>query len=582
MSLKAIFLTILLSVELSCAQVTIDKSVERSDKLKRFGHHSRHVVLSNEHLKNLNDSLNLVIDHWEFQPTVLSIDRFGSHSEILDEVMYHIRARNLDHYQADLEDPFSMAPRLQGGLTRVIIVDEFRDMDRRVDNDTALWNAANQYFVIYMGKEDDEPANDWLDIFGRLWNRHRVFKILMTSVNQNFRYLYRYAPFEKSREKFGIVHRLDAKGKSYRTSTANAGEDIRSDLSDETHLDRKNLFEDFQNLNGYPIDVTIFQSQMMNITVDEKNATKYTMLDGNVMNLVEERMRSKFRIKVLAVHDEGDPFEKALDTIARGGVSELVFTGYFTKQYLREFEFTASVFQDKLCLIAPSSERIPKCFMPFMPFTKELWGLLMVYNVIVALLWSLIQRIDAALSGQHAVSTVGPVEIDVGSWSRPESGLIRSIRLLGFEDYPRVIKCGYFKRRAPIRSSCDTTSASSDAPPEISSCLVGSFDIFTVACYPLYGGKTSTERAFLFGTLFIGLILMGLYQSCLVSSLSKPIFYPELNSLVDVAESNRTIITKYKNLKNTFPEGSPVTDRLRKKIVISTSHEKTYDMVAYR
>ncbi|XP_011702654.1 PREDICTED: uncharacterized protein LOC105458802 [Wasmannia auropunctata] len=318
-------------------------------------------------------------------------------------------------------------------------------------------------------------------------------------------------------------------------------------------------FDVSDNLNGYPIRVVVFPSLMMEITHDEgTKSSRFSRLDANVMSLLERAMGAQFRINVFHIvnstdGDYGDPFHRALQYIEYGE-SEIIITSFFIRRYkdeYRKYEFTASIYEDKLCLIAPTADFVPKSYMPIMSFASNLWVALAVYNILVSVLWFLIKYYSMSFRRQKAVLL--PL-------ARTTEEYVLSRRSAADLPPPRV-------------------------HPYVSSC----FDLIETSCYPLRedgaagaGGSTTAQRALLIGTLFFGLIVTGLYQSCLMSSLSDPFHYPELNTLEDVASSNLTIITKYYNLKeNTFTENTTLDNKLRSKTKVFVSEESTYDVVAF-
>ncbi|EFN84853.1 hypothetical protein EAI_10311, partial [Harpegnathos saltator] len=209
------------------------------------------------------------------------------------------------------------------------------------------------------------------------------------------------------------------------------------------------------------------------------------------------------------------------------GESDIIVTSFFIHEYkeYHRFEFTASIYDDQLCLIAPAASFMPKSYMPILPFAPDVWAILALYNLVVSVLWFFIKYYSVSFRRREAVLL--PLTKADGS--------------------------------RPIMTDSTSRRSQDDG-----------------------GGGTTAQRAFLFGTLFFGLIVTGLYQSCLVSSLSNPFHHPELTTLEDVANSNLTIITKYDNLReNTFTDNTSLACRLKDKVRLVPFDKRTNDMVAF-
>ncbi|KOX78844.1 hypothetical protein WN51_08603 [Melipona quadrifasciata] len=211
----------------------------------------------------------------------------------------------------------------------------------------------------------------------------------------------------------------------------------------------------------------------------------------------------------------------------------MIVTGFFIKLYkqYKKFQFTCPMYEDRLCFVSPDSGLVPKAYMPFLPFQKSLWFLLMAYNVVVTFLWCLMEHISESLRRPRSISR--------------RSNINRSTR-----NQTRVFKNG-MGNRSRTRNLYHLRE-----PPEIPRYVERLFIFMEYLCYPLQTSKVPAQRALLFGTLFFSLIVNGLYQSVLVSSLNKPFHYPQLRTLKDVVDSEKVVVTKYANLKNVFLDDS--------------------------
>ncbi|XP_072757069.1 uncharacterized protein [Anoplolepis gracilipes] len=476
--------------------------------------------------ENLKIILNYVRSEQEFHPSIFSLVSSDIRSNFVDLVSKYVATESIVSYKItmnDLSQRYTWQNRVD--LTWIFIVDDI-DVLKFFVREQGIWKATNQYLVIVTSPTLSVSSRD---IFQTVWKTYNVYRIILVSIQDDFRCLSRYLPFEKNRQnEYGVVSKV---------CLTNRPNNIK-------------LYTNFENLNGYPIRVIVFRSLMMNVTFDEDTRTyEYKGLDADAMFLLEKSLGAQFCIDVVSINftkgRRQDPFHHSLQHI-EDDESEVIITSFFIYQYqeYQRYEFTTSISEDKLCLIAPSADFIPKSYMPIMPFAPDLWTALAIYNVLVSVLWFLIKYYS-------------------GSFRRQEAVLL------------------------PLTRTEFILSRRSNLPPRIHPYVTACFNLVETSCYPLKEddggqGSTTAQRVFLFGTLFFGLIVVGLYQSYLVSGLSNPFHYPELNTLEDVANSNLTLVTKYYNLKeHTFTENTTLDNKLHSKIKIIVSDKPINDFVAF-
>ncbi|XP_050450329.1 uncharacterized protein LOC126850906 [Cataglyphis hispanica] len=476
--------------------------------------------------ENLKIILNYVRSKQKFYPSIFSLVSSDVRSNFADLVSKYIASESIVSYKItmnDLSRRYTWQNRAD--LTWIFIIDDINVLKFFVLEQSYIWKATNQYLVIITIPIPVVSR----DIFQTIWKTYNVYKIVFVSIQDNFRCLSRYLPFEKNRQnEYGAVRKIC--------------------LMNQTN--NIELYTNFENLNGYPIRVIVFGSLTMNTIFDEDTRIyKYKGLDADAMFLLEKSMGAQFRINVIATFSTNftkgknqDRFQHSLQYI-QDDKSDIVMNGFFIYKYekYQNYEFTTSVYEDKLCLIAPTSGFIPKSYMPIMPFALDLWTALAIYNILVSILWFLIKYYSGSFRRQEAVLLP----------------LIRTEFILS--------------RRTSL-------------PPRIHPYVLSCFDLVETSCYPLKDSPDSTtaQRVFLFGTLFFGLIIVGLYQSYLVSVLSNPLHYPELNTLEDVANSNFSLGTKYYNLKeHTFTENTTLFNKLRRKIKVINTDKMMLDIVAF-
>jgi len=482
-------------------------------------------ALNSQESENLRIILNYIRNKQDFSPTTVSLLFSDDRSNYADLISNYIASKSIVNYKITI-DNLSQNNTWQNriDLTWIFVIDNINILNTFVHEQKHIWKTTNQYLII-----NTAPSITTLllqrEIFQIMWKNYNVYKIVAISIQDDFQCLSKYSPFEKNRwDEYGIIRKICL-------------------IEYENNIE---LYTNFKDLNGYPIHIVVFPSLMMNVIYDENiKKFNFSKLDANAMLLLEKEMEAKFLVNVIYPLPNEDPFQRTLQHI-ESGKAEMIITSFFIHQYeeFKKYEFTVSLYEDKLCFIAPTNGFVPKSYMPIMPFTPDLWIVLMIYNVLVSVLWFLIKYYSGLFRRQEVI--LPPLTRTTEEFVFPIQESDLSPRI-----HPYILLCFYFFERL---------------------------------CYPLKedSSNTTSQRAFLFGTLFFGLIIVGLYQSCLVSSLSNPFHYPELDTLEDIANSNFTIITKYQNVKqSTFLENTTLANKLRNKIKVIVTNKSTIDIVAF-
>ncbi|KAI4504574.1 hypothetical protein M0802_000124 [Mischocyttarus mexicanus] len=505
--------------------------------------------LNIQRTENFKRILNYVRNSKEFQPFMVSLLLFDTKSNILESLLRQIAIDFIQSYRINANDFVSECTwKDQIQLTWILPINDLRYLRDFLHE--KLWKPRNQYLIIFVGEETSRKT--WKKIFEELWLKYQVYRILVTSISDNFQCFLSYHPFDVIPNGFGKVRKLcfdDVKEYAMRNKT----NPISSVLSENV-----NLFENFENVNGYPIKITVFPSMMMYIDVDENNMIRYTKLDANVMSTLESRMHANFIVTVLYKMDDVDPFHESLRNI-EDNKSEIVLTSLFIKTYNDSFlyEFTVGIEVDKVCFIAPTKGFLPKSYMPFLPFTKELWILLFFYNILVTIFWVILRYWSYSIRNKKSITC--PLGQDF--WNIREEKIARGV-ILNKNSYSRLIN--------------------NEEPPEIHPYVIGCTELMILFCYPFERAYTPALRIFLCSSLLFGLVIAGIYNNWLMWTLSKPLKYPEINTIEEVAESNYTIVTKYLNLKDdTFIGDDPLDRKLRNKISMINSDKPTNYFVAF-
>lgn len=507
--------------------------------------------LSGRKIDNLGLVLNFIRQSPEFQPLTISVILTKFQSAPTDAVLRYIRENSIQTYKVSTTgEPVKSCCWKNNeleGITWLFTIDHFDVI--LVYREWHVWNANNQYLIVFTGRS---PVGIvlWRDIFETLWRRYHAYRVIVVSADDDFRCMLRYKPFERYEDGYGVVYKT-CLGEDSRVQGGRFNNESRSSSRNEGESEgwgeileagqgggaaRRVLFENFQNLNNYPVNVSVFESILMKISYDRRNRLKLDKIDAKALFVLEKAMRASFNIKAVRKRNiKRDPFSFLIKDI-EGGITDMCITGFFVKTYDRfqKFQFTPSMYEDKICFVMTNYGFIPNMYVFFFPFRAHLWLVLIMYNVLITLLWRLVRYLSSSFRRRPPII----------------SNNHRGTRII-----EKRTKIPYVRGE----SVWDSVGGK---PPEIPRIVEKFFAFFEYLCYPIRDSEYTAERALLTGILFFNLIISGLYQSFLVSSLNKPFHYYQYRTVDEVVRSGKTMITKYENLKQAFV-GSDLWEKIQ-------------------
>ena len=468
--------------------------------------------LSKREIDNLGLVLNFIRQSPEFQPLAISVILTKFQSGPIDAVLRYVRENSIQTYKvshAARDRPLKSFLRRKNdveGITWLFTIDRFDVIF--VYWEWHVWNSNNQYLIVFTERSQVGGIVVWRDVFRTLWKRYHAYRVIVIRADDDFRCMLRYKPFERyGEDEYGVV---------YETCLGEGS---------KVEGGGRRLFENFQNLNHYPVNVSVFESLLMRISYDRGNMLKLDKIDAKALFVLEKAMRASFNIKAVRKRNiKRDPFSFLINDIERG-ITDMCITGFFVKTYGRfqKFQFTPSLYEDKICFVMTNYGFIPNMYVFFFPFRARLWLVLITYNVVITLLWRLVRQLSSLFRRRPTSSNDHRVNGNRAKGAHREESV---------------------------------------KPPEIPRIVEKFFTFFEYLCYPIRDSKYAAERALLTGILFFNLIISGLYQSFLVSSLNKPFHYYQYHTVDEVVRSGKTMITKYENLKQAFV-GSDLWEKIQ-------------------
>ncbi|XP_058447623.1 uncharacterized protein LOC131428001 [Malaya genurostris] len=297
------------------------------------------------------------------------------------------------------------------------------------------------------------------------------------------------------------------------------------------------------DFKGYPLRVDMFWSTY---SVPVPNTTVFfSGADAVVCDVFVKA----FNFTAIHLPPDKDSFGILLPNGSFNGVigrltrreSDVTFIGFFIKDYFsRDVEFTAGVYTDELCCLVKKASRVPEYLLPITIFPSDLWGLLFLMGIVCTVVW-IILRTGIRMRARNRQER----------WDLSEifnlSNTIRSAPL-----YRRMLQI-----------------------------CVDTYILLVSAPYRRFT-RSGTERLFLFGIIMVSLIFVSMFQSQLSSVFVNPVYYKDINSLLQLDQSGLTIPVKYKGfMDDVFPANySAMMESLRNKLVFQPTNLSLLAQVA--
>jgi hypothetical protein len=283
------------------------------------------------------------------------------------------------------------------------------------------------------------------------------------------------------------------------------------------------------DLHGYPIGVIIFTAYPYAVPIRSKGMdwNSYSGVDGNSLHEVAQCMnfkpvihRPKDKIKFGYKTEEGTYVGSIGDIVY--GKSDIAFNCHYIKNYDQaEIQFVVPpVVYDAIIILVPKSQLIPSWMDLF-----ECFGLTELFF----------------LFGFYVISVCFSIFMK---------------RYLG-------------------------TTINIYETVRIAVCILKMF--LTV---PIAGTRELTsfpQRIFASSCLLVGVLLVTAIQVTLVTEISSPTYYPDIETLEQLAESGLPIATSYQNLVDIFNDSdNPIMMRLAKNVRLKSDNFGIKERIAYK
>jgi hypothetical protein len=207
-------------------------------------------------------------------------------------------------------------------------------------------------------------------------------------------------------------------------------------------------------------------------------------------------------------------------------LTDVTFSTFFIKDYETgvRSEFTASLYDDQLCVVVKKAERIPPELLPLVIFDNFLWIALLAVTFLIYVFW-VILRWCTNLRGPKTIQEKWKFYIN--EFNLPTHLSRRTVKHQYFQMFldTWILMLTASLRRIPFNMK---------------------------------------ERMLIGNICLMSMIFTSMYQSGLATVFFTPSYYKEITNLRQLDESGRLILVKYPGyLSDTFSENSSLSKKMR-------------------
>lgn len=390
------------------------------------------------------------------------------------------------------------------------------------------WNSKIRFLILlhmqFGYNSTDEFKGRCKSLLQNLWERFKVMNvIIMTSSVIQCRYqisqeVILYNPFFPKR------------GSTERGSVI-----ILNGTKSELLMKISVPTSELQKFHGYPLRVTMFRRvptvvpRMECRANDKHNCTvTYTGMDALLLHSLATYLNF-----TLLIRQPSDGLEYGYETINgtfTGTLGDVVYgrtdismNGVFIKVYGSDkIQFTHNAYSDEVCIIVPKAKRMPKWFTVFGATDSAVALSVLGIYITNACFYFIIRQIHGWFEPKSLESNFG--------WPTIITDMFRPFVFSPFTRIPMV----------------------------------------------------SSQRIFLGSCLVFGVVLTTSMQGMLVTAMTKPYYYPDINTLEELDSSGLTIYTNSPSIIDTFGTShiNPTMDSLSRKVQTAVNTTDLWDVVA--
>ncbi|XP_078033889.1 uncharacterized protein LOC144468351 [Augochlora pura] len=474
-------------------------------------------------------------------------DVSGDPRAILDYIKVPSRLITLDH-------AMSLSWQHQGEDYRVVepgecVLLQFSRLDRLkniLDSPhlSSFWHPGSFYILQSLGSINFcklERFCRWL--FQKLWRYRRINKIILLA-SDSLRTI-RFDPFESvPRDEYYL--KID-----YINLT---------DVSD--------LFEEKRSFGKHPLRISIFDSITMTKQGDQYGGLDYRYLDEitKKMNvtpiLIQEKDKHGWK--------ENNVFFGTLGQLVSGNC-DVSFNQFFVKDYMtKRIEFTAAINSDKLCVIVPKALPVPEYLEILKTFTSGCWLLILTSHFVIAIIYTSIKgaptanRADDSPRDNRCCATERGSREYCGGPGYLADQSETANEIAGKHHAGRFSKTPYPSRHG--RAIFPRLMILVKYFTEIMLHPTQAF-VNTKPRFP--------ERLFVMCSLWLSLILNGVFASQLAASFSRLHYYDDIDTLEQLEQSGLAILTTSRDIIDDAltDSTSPTLKRLHDRMMYANESE---------
>ncbi|XP_054009266.1 uncharacterized protein LOC128892752 [Hylaeus anthracinus] len=409
----------------------------------------------------------------------------------------------------------------------------------------AFWHPENVYIL----QETVQESSDMFErerfcrwAFERLWKFRRVYRVIFFSDDKAIR----YDPFEYAGSHVRNVQNTSC---DWFCVTANKEDFLMIDFPNSTDI--SDFFdEDRRSFGLYPLKISIFESASMLKKGDSYEGIDYLYLEEVTRNMNVTPVLVP--TKDLYGWEDNGVFFGTIGHLVQG-YADVSFNQFFIKDYsTRLVESTTAITSDKLCVLVPKAPPVPDYLVIVKTFSGGTWLLVFAGHFTITTIYTCLMNKKRSVRGSENDPWTMKMERDA-SGVRP----VEPKRNFGTRDeHSKQLK----------QASLICLASLTKYLAKVVLQLVQPFS---------HSQPWFPERLLLMCSLWLSLILNGVFTSQLASTFSKRLYYDDIDTLEELEETGMPIFTNARDvIEDALSDStSPLIQRLHKRLKLANLTE---------
>ncbi|XP_034192943.2 uncharacterized protein LOC117610089 [Osmia lignaria lignaria] len=437
----------------------------------------------------------------------------------------------------------------------------------------SFWQADN-FYILY---DNSHRFVDWFELerffewgFEKLWRFRRIYKVILFINEKTIRYnLIDFAGYQTKRF-------LNSSCDWYCVKN---NHDSFLIINEPNDTDVSDFFEWREDFKSYPMKISIFRTSTMSLSQGRYSGVNFKYLEEitKKLNVTTILMKSveKYGWK------ENGVFVGTIGHLVYQ-LADVTFNEFFIKDYLtRQVEFTTVITSDMLCALVPKAAPIPDHLVIVKIFSEEAWFLIFAgYFVIFVITMALKDEENRETLDniykyeQQCFCELFAKVTGIFGYFVKQNNTRKNEEMRGEEQ--RIYQLEEQRNDQWKTKRNDSKRTSRNFWSHLLSVIKYFVQMYLQSIQPFKSKRPwFPERLVLMCSMLMSIILNGVFTSQLAFTMSKQMYYKEIDTLEELEKSGLPILSNARDVLDDVlkDDSSPLLKRLHQRLQYANDSE---------